>query len=390
MVSIVQDRLRLAASVMLAPLIWIAGASVSIAAADADTAPGKSVETLVVTAQKRSENVQDVPISIQAFSAKDIQALGVKSSVDLGAITPNVDIALVAGPGNQPIITIRGIGLNDYDTNNAGPNGIYVDEVYLSSPASQSFATFDLDRIEVLKGPQGTLYGRNTSGGAINFVSSKPTDYFTGNFHAEYSSFNTINIEAAVGGPIAPGLTGRIAFVKNNSDGFFHNDLTGKPENGTDNYAARVALQWKPTSDLTLLFNLHGGQVDNRVTEYRHIGDLGADGTPCTVAQTNAGGCVDLLGYGTPQGFYEGSFNRGQHLKVNSLGSYLRADYIWHGVNLTSITAFDHNDKIHPEDSDASPNRLLEINFGVRSNTFTQELRAGSGNLDRRLSGISA
>ncbi len=376
MTSILRGRVRLAAGIVLTPLIWVAGASVSIAAAVSDTTPGKSVETLVVTAQKRSENVQDVPISIQAFSAKDIQALGVKSSVDLGAITPNVDIALVAGPGNQPIITIRGIGLNDYDTNNAGPNGIYVDEVYLSSPASQSFATFDLSRIEVLKGPQGTLYGRNTSGGAINFVSAKPTNYFTGNFHAEYSSFNTINIEAAVGGPIAPGLTGRIAFVKNYSDGFFHNDLTGKPENGTDNYAARVALQWKPTSDLTLLFNLHGGQVDNRVTEYRHIGDLTAAGTQCTIAQTNAGGCVDLFGYGTPQGFYEGSFNRTQHLKVNSLGSYLRADYVWNGVNLTSITAFEHNDKIHPEDSDASPNRLLEINFGVRSNTFTQELRA--------------
>ncbi len=374
-IHIRDDRRALFAGAVLAPLVWIAGAAPATAAASDPTA-ATAVETLVVTAQKRSQNVQDVPISIQAFSAKDIQSLGIKSSVDLGAVTPNVDIALVAGPGNQPIITIRGIGLNDYDTNNAGPNGIYVDEVYLSSPASQSFATFDLERIEVLKGPQGTLYGRNTSGGAINFVTRKPTDYFTGDFHAEYSSFNTVNIEAAVGGPIAPGLTGRIAFVKNNSDGYFHNDVTGKSENGVDNYAARLMLKWKPADDLTLLFNLHGGQVDNKPTEYRHIGDLNADGTQCSVAETNAGGCVDLFGYGTPKGFYEGSYNRTQHLKVNSLGSFLRADYVWNGVNLTSITAFEHNDKIHPEDSDASPNRLLEINFGVRSNTFTQELRA--------------
>ena len=133
-----------------------------------------------------------MPISIQAFGQKDIQALGIKSSLDLGAVTPNVDIALVAGPGNQPIITIRGIGLNDYDTNNAGPNGIYVDDVYLSSPSSQTFQTFDLARIEVLKGPQGTLYGRNTSGGAINFITNKPTDDFTGHFHIEIGWFNDL------------------------------------------------------------------------------------------------------------------------------------------------------------------------------------------------------
>src|SRR5258708_3965657 len=146
-----------------------------------------AIETVVVTAERRSENIQAVPISIQAFSAKQITHLGIKSSTDLSQFTPNLHITLPAGNGNQPIITIRGVGLNDYDTNNAGPNGVYLDEVYLSSPASQTFQAFDLDRIEVLKGPQGTLYGRNTSGGAINFISAKPTDEFTGNFHAQYS-----------------------------------------------------------------------------------------------------------------------------------------------------------------------------------------------------------
>ncbi|HEY7851477.1 MAG TPA: TonB-dependent receptor [Caulobacteraceae bacterium] len=359
------------------------GASLAAAPAMAAQAqPTAQVQEVIVTAQRRSENIQSVPISIQAFTAKDIQALGIKSSIDIGQVTPNVAIALVAGPGNQPIITIRGIGLNDYDTNNAGPNGVYVDEVYLSSPASQSFATFDLDHIEVLKGPQGTLYGRNTSGGAINFITAKPTDQFTVHLHAEYSSFNTVNIEGAVGGPIAPGLDGRIAFVRNTSSGFFHNDLTNTSENGTDNYAARAMLRWKPTSDLSFLFNIHGGQVDNRVTEYRHIGSFvaGTQNTPaptvCSVSDAYAGKCVDLFGYGTPAGFYEGAFNRRNHLKVNNLGAYLRADYSPGPVDLTSITSFEHNDKIHPEDSDASPNRLLEINFGVRSNTFAQELRA--------------
>jgi iron complex outermembrane receptor protein len=374
-----QCRAALLCGAVLGPLMLLAGAP-AVRAADASDATGSSptaVETLVVTAQKRSENIQEVPISIQAFTGKDLQNLGVKSSVELGALTPNMDIALVAGPGNQPIITIRGIGLNDYDTNNAGPNGVYVDEVYLSAPGSQSFATFDLDRVEVLKGPQGTLYGRNTSGGAINFVSRKPTDYFTGDLHIEYSSYNTINVEGAVGGPITHNLDGRIAFVVNESDGYVHNDLTGNSENGLNNYAIRTQLLWKPTDNFKLLFNVHGGQVNNRPTEYRHIGDfVPGTTTQCSVAATYAGGCVDLFGYGTPKGFYEGAYNRTQHLKVNSLGSFLRADYLLGTIDLTSITAFEHNDKIHPEDSDASPNRLLEINFGVKSNTFTQELRA--------------
>ncbi len=364
--------------------IWVATTAMSAVlafsgvTAHAQTKPAAadSIGEIVVTAQKRSENIQKVPISIQAFTAKDIRALGIKSSSDLGQMSPNVDIALPAGAGNQPIIAIRGIGLNDYDTNNAGPNGVYVDEVYLSSPASQTFQTFDLQRVEVLKGPQGTLYGRNSSGGAINFISNKPTDYFTADLHAEYSSFNTFNVEGGVGGPIAPGLDGRIAFVKNNSDGYTTNALTGNKENGADNAAFRAMLLYKPSDKLTVLFNVHGGYVDNRPAEYRHIGDLSpVDGSQCSVAATFAGGCVDAFGYGTPSKFYDGSYNRQQHLKVNSLGSYLRADYSADSLTYTSITSVEHVDKIHPEDSDASPNQLLEIDFGVRSNTITQEFQ---------------
>ena len=368
---------------------WVAGTAVgavlalSGAAAHAQgAAKPDSLGEIVVTAQKRSENIQKVPISIQAFSAKDIENLGVSSSADLGQITANVDIALPAGPGNQPIIAIRGIGLNDYDTNNAGPNGVYVDEVYLSSPASQTFQTFDLQRVEVLKGPQGTLYGRNTSGGAINFITAKPTDSFAADAHVEYSSFNTVKVDGAVGGPIAPSFDGRIAFVKNDSDGYVDNALTHTKENGQNNGAARAMLLWKPDDKLSVLFNIHGGYVDNRPTEYRHIGDLdpttlgNATPTQCSIAATNAGQCTDLFGYGTPSKFYDGAYNRRQHLKVNSLGTYVRADYTPGSITFTSITAFEHNDKIHPEDSDASPNQLLEINFGVRSNTLTQEFRA--------------
>ncbi len=352
----------------------------TVAAGPEDASP--ALQEIVVTAQRRSESIQNVSQTITAFSAQSLNDLGVKSTSDLSPITPNIMIAMPGGAGNQPLIVIRGIGSNDTNTNNAGPAGVYVDEIYLSSPSSQSFATFDLERVEVLKGPQGTLYGRNSSAGAINFISAKPTDTPEADFHAEYSSFNTVNLEGAAGGPLASGLDGRAAFVVNESDGYFHNTYTGTSENGANNYALRFALQWKPLDALKLLFNVHGGQVDNRPTEYRHIGDFvpGTQSaqvpTQCSASAANAGECVDIYGVGTPNNFYSGAFSRREHLKVNSAGSYLRADYTLGNLTLTSLTAFEHLDKVHPEDTDATANKMLDITFHVRSNTFTQELRA--------------
>jgi iron complex outermembrane receptor protein len=367
-------RVALAGGVAMSAALLASGQPARAAAASPAV---DQVQEVVVTAQKRSENIQTVPISIQAISGKALTDLGVKSTTDLAQFAPNVEIALPNGEGNQPIIAIRGIGLNDYDTNNAGPNGVYLDEVYLSSPASQTFQTFDLDRVEVLKGPQGTLYGRNASGGAINIISTKPSDVVGGNLHLDYSSFNTINAEGAVGGPLTSNLDGRIAFTVNESDGYMHNTLTGAHENGANNFAARGMLLYRPTDKLKILVNIHGGRVDNRPTEYRHIADLNpANGQKCTLAMVNADQCVDLYGYGTPAKFYDGAFNRTQHLRVTSLGAYIRADYAAGPVDLTSISAIEYSDKLHPEDTDASPYQMLEINYGVVSTAVTQELRA--------------
>jgi iron complex outermembrane receptor protein len=378
-------RSRLTVSVCAASLLVGLAVSSPGRAAEAPAsgaAPATTIEELTVTAQHKSENIQDVPISINAFSADTIRKLGIQSSADIGQVTPNVNIALSQGAGNQPIITVRGIGINDENTNNAGPIAVYVDDVYLSSPAAQTFATFDLERIEVLKGPQGTLYGMNTTGGAINFVSAKPTDYFTGNAHVEYSSFQTVNVEGAVGGPLTPDLDGRFAFVANTSQGYEKNFLTGKHENGANDYAIRAQLLYKPRDDLKVLLNINGGQIDTRPIQYGHLGDLvpgsQATGNPvqCSVVQVRANQCVDIFGYSQPKGFYDGAFNKQAHLKVNSVNASARVDWSPGYLTLTSISAVEHNDKIEPEDTDSSPFRELEINWGVRNTTFTQEFRA--------------
>ncbi len=355
-------------------------APASPASASPFAAPDAGSSTLgeiVVTAQKRSESIQSVPISIEAFSGKDLKNLGVQSSSDISKFTPNVEIGLPGGQGNQPLLTIRGIGLNDTNTNNAGPNGIYVDEVYLSAPSSQSFSTFDLERVEVLKGPQGTLYGRNSSGGAINFITNKPTDATTADFRFSYSSFDTTSFEGAIGGKIADGLDGRLAFVKHDSDGYFYNDLTHNHENGANDGALRGELLWNPTAALKVLLNVHGGYVYTRQQEYRHIGTLqSAFGAPCTTSQSAAGQCVDLFGTGTPSGFYDGAFDVQSKLRVSNEGASVRAEYDAGYLQLLSLTSYENNYKRDPEDSDATALRLVEQTFGVKSDAATQEFRA--------------
>ena len=347
--------------------------------ANEEQAQPEGADDIVVTAQHRSENIQNVPISIQAFTEEKLQDLGIKSTSDIGQFTPNVSISLPTGAGNQPIITIRGIGLNDFNTNNAGPNGVYLDEVYLSSPSSQTLQMFDLERLEVLKGPQGTLYGRNTSGGAINLVSIKPSANFSAKGHVEYSSFDTINAEAAVGGALSSTLSARVAATWTNSDGYARNVFTGRSENGSNSFATRAQLRWQPTSDIDILLAFNFGRVKVRPTAYRHLGALDPNdpslATSCSVVATEAGQCIDIFGFGTPAGFYDVATNRNQKLDVKDYGTSLNIDYRIGDVDLVSISSFSHNRKFHPEDADASSNRMLEIDYRVRSSTFAQELR---------------
>ncbi len=339
------------------------------------------VQEVVVTAQRRSQNLQDVPVSVQAVTSKDMQAAGIKAAQDLGQITPNVTIVSPIGAGNQPLITIRGIGLNDFDTNNAGPNGVYVDDIYISAPSAQNIAVFDLAGVQVLKGPQGTLYGRNTSGGAVVFTSNRPTSDFTTDLRLEYGNYNTIQVEGAVGGRIAENLTGRVALVINRSDGYFKNALTGgDPIDNVSNEALRLQLEYAPNDKLKIYFESVLGYVRNHPTPYGHIGTYvpGTQGseTPvmCTPAQAYGGQCVDLFGYGTPK-VWTGSFNRMQDLKNFVSINQVRADYDLGPAVLTAISSYQYNDKFHPEETDASPNDLITATYGVKSEALTEEIR---------------
>jgi iron complex outermembrane receptor protein len=354
------------------------------AVAQAALQPGAAaVENVTVTAQKRKQKLQDVPISITVLDSKVLRRLNVQTTDELAQYVPGVEIAMPSGKGNQPLIAIRGIGLNDTNTNNVGPNGVYVDDVYEATPAGQTFQTFDLSRVEILKGPQGTLYGRNTTGGAIDYVTNKPTDQFMASEDVQYGSWNTAITDTVVNGQLLPGIDGRLAIDYDYSDGYFKDLTDHNFTNGANDLGYRGELLVDRIDNLDLLFNFHGGYVNRRPDEYRSVGALtGFLGSACSNPEVLANECTDLFGYKSPPGFYSGFYNRDQPLRINALGGSVRADYHLDGITITSLTAIEMSHKNHEEDSDAAPSQLLEINYGVRSTDITQEFRVAGGGSD--------
>ena len=159
------------------------------------------LEEVVVTAQKREQNVQDVGISVTAFTGDDLAAIGVRSVEDLSAQTPNLEYD---NNGPAPWYRIRGDGVTVFnDTAGRHPFGFYIDEVYYGTQALQRLQVYDVDRVEVLRGPQGILFGRNTTAGLIHFVTRKPTDKFEAYLEASGGSYAHRIVEGAVSGPLS-------------------------------------------------------------------------------------------------------------------------------------------------------------------------------------------
>ncbi|MDJ0699147.1 MAG: TonB-dependent receptor [Woeseiaceae bacterium] len=363
-------------------------------AAQAQDAPA-GIEEIVVTAQKRAQSLGDVGIAVTAFTRDDVQELRLTQPIDVAAHTPNLDIKNVLG-STHPVITIRGVGLNDFIANNSQSTGVYVDEVFLTSPAMMSFQLYDLDRIEVLKGPQGTLYGRNTTAGAINFISRRPTRQPGAYLNLSYGRFEQIEAEGAVGGGVSDTLAGRLSFkVVSRGEGQISNLAAGNDDHGEiDRYAGRTQLLWTPTDAVTALFNVHGGREDSDsgalwksfgILDFAN-GSLDPSlGLPVCAAFATAGrsdpstGCHDLAIYadsnfGDP---YRGEWDQEARLDSDSWGATAAVTWDVAELTLTSISGFEDFDRELSEDVDG-PNNGLNIVFVNTVRQFSQELRLAS------------
>ena len=315
------------------------------------------IEEIIVTAQKREQNLSDVSVAVTVFSGADIREQRLGQPVDLAAQTPNLNINETFG-NSITNVSIRGLGLNDYAVNNNPAAGIYIDEVYLVSPAMLTFQLFDMERVEVLKGPQGTLYGRNTTAGAVKFISRKPTEEIEGYLSADYGRYDHFVLEGAISGQIAEGLTGRAAVqTSQRNDGFQLNRATGDKVGEIDRTAWRGLLNWQPSEDLDVFLNVHGGfdnsdtllvKVDNAFTP---VDDGIAD-----PFSSSAGNDTEL-----------DNENYGASLTIN-----------WHlseDLTLTSVTGYEDYERSHDEDRDGTTLVQLDGLFLNNIEQVSQELR---------------
>jgi len=207
------------------------------------------IQDIVVTAQKRSESLQRTPLSITALTGDTLGKRGVASLLDLQSAVPNVNIAQRISYG---VVTIRGVG---YDVLTPGADSsvaVHQDGVYISRPAAALTSLFDIERIEVARGPQGTLYGRNATGGAVNIISRAPTENLSGYLTAGYGNFNAYSVEGAIGGTLVPGLlTARIAGKVEGRDGYGKNLFNGRDVDDLRSRAVRASFRLTPADNFT-------------------------------------------------------------------------------------------------------------------------------------------
>src|ERR1019366_4377012 len=240
-----------AAGAMIMISVSIADPAVSTPAADSG-----GLEPVVVTAQRKQESAQSIGIAMSVLSGESLEAKSVTYVNDLQNAVPSLQVDPAFG-GGQPQYRIRGVGFLDYTSNNASPIGVSLDDVAFALPIQTQGQLFDIDRVEVLRGPQGTLYGRNTTGGEINFISNRPTADAHAGFTAEYGSHNEVNAEGYVSGAIADGLLGRLAVATEQGGAWQRNRVTGQSLGDKDKIALRGQLEWNPSEAINFRLGVH-------------------------------------------------------------------------------------------------------------------------------------
>lgn len=343
------------------------------------------LEEVVVTAQKREQSVQDVGIAITSLTGTEIRELGFATALDISQQTPGLEVASAYGTGSSAQVMIRGVGQNDFGEGHESPVTPYIDEFYLVSVPAADFSMFDLERVEVLKGPQGTLFGRNSTGGLLHYITVKPTKETSGFVSIGGGSYSEIKAEGAISGSLSDSLAGRLSFLSHHSDGFKKNLnplLDDGGEAGTD--AVRAQLLFEQSEDLSILLKAEYGEIDTIHNYYESI-PLSAPDPVTGLYDVNPDG-VDGAG------FNEKNFGAGARnvttadyptfLKQDSLHFALRIEKEFENFTVTSLTGYLDLERQLDEDCDATANSLCFAEFPYETDWFTQELRI-HGSTDR-------
>ncbi|HEX2558814.1 TonB-dependent receptor [Phenylobacterium sp.] len=332
------------------------------------------VEEVIVTAEKREARLQDVPVSVTVVGQAQLDALNVASGTEIARQTPNLRVSNL-GNEDQPKFSMRGIATPDFNLNTTSPTGVFYDEVYVASQFLGGPQIFDLERVEVLRGPQGTLFGKNTTGGAINFITRKPSFDFGGDVTVQVGNNEYWKATGAVNAPLIDDrLAARLAFNASQSNGWVKNhNPAGEDLSSIDNYALRLSLLFTPTDDFEAVL-----KIDHSRAEPTNIGTINVGLGP---NGTNAFGVNPRVHPLTGQPFdnHEGYYDRTDgEIIVEGDGATLTMRKGAGPYSFTSITNYTEGFFLNRVDGDGSIAPLLAIDFYADTSEWSQDLRVAT------------
>lgn len=345
-----------------------------------DLQPGE----IVVTAQKRSERLLDVPLSITAATGEQLAKAGVSTPADLEKVVPG--FTYQPSSYGTPVFTIRGIGFYDIAVGVAPAVSVYVDQVPLPYLAMTEGASLDLDRVEVLKGPQGTLFGQNSTGGAVNYIAAKPSSSLTYGADVSYGRFNAFDLQGFVGGPLSDKVSARVA-LRTEQHGDWQKSVSRDDTLGHRNFTTgRAIVDWEATDKLRFEINANGwvDKSDTIAAQYVSYSPVTAAAlggfreNEAAILADKAPGADNRAADWDPNL----SLRRDDHFYQLSLRGDLE---VTDAITLTSISAYSHLKQHAPNDTDGvdEPNFRLTVDANIDS--YYQELRLSGASAGGRI-----
>ncbi|WP_081492235.1 TonB-dependent receptor [Rhizorhabdus wittichii] len=417
-------------------LALMSSPTVAQTAANAEEADAANRD-IVVTAQRREQRLQDVGVAVSAMSGESLRELGLTKATDIAQITPGVYVSGSYG-GQSQQFTVRGVTQTDFSDSTETPVAVYIDDVYVATQQGHSLAVFDLDRVEVLKGPQGTLFGRNATGGLVSTVISKPKIGRTeGYIDLGYARFNEVKAEGAINLPVSDKAAVRVAGYYNRIDNFWKNRFPsgglvagapttfgptaltprGQDLGGSRTYAGRAQILLEPTDDLTIRLSASGAKSKLSASPYTSVASIGTyDAQGRLIATDRASPTETRLAIGPDGGNYanfavipfaqfsfptgsrspganwfgyvpldakdlelsaDAAAKRSNSASVWSIAGYV--DYSLGDIDIASITAYQHHKKLFFLDADGGPTNFVVVPAKSQTKAFSQELRVSGG-----------
>ena len=342
------------------------------------------LDVIIVTANKRAQDLSDVGVSVTSLSSDSLVKLSITDSVGITQTVPNLINASVFGPGSNTNFAIRGVSQNDYNDGTESPNATYIDDVYFIPTGAGSFPLHDMERVEVLRGPQGTLFGRNSTGGLIHYVTKKPEVRPSGSVSGSYGRFNEYSLGGVINLPLSQTVALRVSGRYGNGDGWIRNVNGLQPKaGGVETISLRGQLRIESgalTSNFKASFDKASG----------HSNAVARDAIGIDAVTGNQFVLGNLDFYGTGPGNDKFGFDdagsgpnaaaHGQDRQIKgnkSITFQNNTDIkLSDQITLTSVTAFNRFERDQTEDCDSTPDPICQTHYDNRSKQFTQELRA--------------